>query len=128
MFSALIVEDEAISALAISGMIEDAGWVIAGVAASGELALELVAETDPDVVLMDIQLKGSLSGIEVAAAIARSSGIPIIFTTAYSVTEVLADDEVPDQCYFLSKPIDESRLHEVLAALTKGQLAGDAGA
>lgn len=119
MPSALIVEDEAISALAMTGMIEDAGWSVTGIAASGELALEMLERRLPDVVLMDIQLKGELNGIEVAAIINETRGIPVIFTTAYSVTEVLADDTVPDRCFFLGKPIDEALLQEMLSTVVE---------
>ncbi len=119
MPSALIVEDEAISALAMTGMIEDAGWLVTGVAASGELALEMFSRWPPDVVLMDIQLKGALTGIDVAGIITKTRKTPVVFTTAYSVTEVLANETVPDRCYFLGKPIDETRLREVLSMIAE---------
>ena len=98
-------------------MVEDAGWAVAGVSHSAEQAIEMAESTRPDVVLMDIQLKGVLSGVEAARRIVGRRGIPVIFATAYSSAEVIGDAPAPGLFHFLPKPINESALRRILAEL-----------
>jgi CheY-like chemotaxis protein len=121
MHRALIVEDEAISALALSGMLEDAGWEVTGVAASGELALEMARSDLPDLVLMDIRLSGALSGLEVATRMVEEYGVPVIFTTAYTENEVLGSGSPATGFRFLAKPVSEARLKEMLSGVGPGR-------
>jgi CheY-like chemotaxis protein len=60
------------------------GYAVVGVVPSGEEAIEKAGELKPDLVLMDIQLIGSLDGIEAARQIRARYGIPIIYLTAYA--------------------------------------------
>jgi len=124
MNCALIVEDEAISALALSGMLEDAGWKVTGVAASGERALEMARSDLPDLVLMDIQLSGALSGLEVATRMVEEYGVPVIFTTAYTENEVLGGGALATGFRFLAKPVSEASLREMLSVVRTRRPAG----
>ena len=103
----LVVEDEAIAALAIRLMLENSGFVVLGVAASGEEGIALAQELLPDLVIMDVRLKGKMSGIESAKIIQSHREVPVIFTTAYSSAEL--DDSVKN-VQFLAKPINANEL------------------
>ncbi len=76
-----IVENESIVALQIKDELEKLGYAIAGVHASGENAIEGIKTAKPDLVLMDIKLKGTMNTIETAERIKKEHGIPVIFLT-----------------------------------------------
>ncbi|MGB3513443.1 MAG: ATP-binding protein [Microcoleaceae cyanobacterium] len=80
----LIVEDELIAAENISRNLNQFGYTVTGKVQSGEKAIENITENPPDLVLMDIKLKGKLNGIETADKINKMFPIPIVYITAYS--------------------------------------------
>lgn len=80
----MIVEDELIAAENIGRNLNQFGYIITAKVKSGEKALEQITENRPDLVLMDIKLKGKLNGIETAAQINKLFEIPIVYITAYS--------------------------------------------
>jgi CheY-like chemotaxis protein len=87
----LIAEDERLVAEDLKEILENAGHVVAGLFSSGEEVLQNFNEADPDLILMDIRLKGSLDGIQTAITIHNSiKVIPIIFITAH------AKDQYPE--------------------------------
>ena len=77
----LIVEDEAITALDLKYSLEELGYEIVDTVDTGQDAIDTAAETVPDVVLMDIKLKGDMEGIEAAEVISKWN-ISIIYITA----------------------------------------------
>ena len=79
----LIAEDDAVTALAYSMTIEDLGAELVGIADNARDAVEAVRATRPDVVLMDIGLKGGIDGIDTAHSIRAQFAIPIIFVTGH---------------------------------------------
>ncbi|MFC1673233.1 response regulator [Pseudomonadota bacterium] len=83
----LIVEDQGIIALDEEQIMRDLGYEVVGIAISGEQAVRIATETKPDVVLMDIKLAGEMDGREAAAKIQQNLNIPVVFVTAYGVTE-----------------------------------------
>ncbi|MEZ4483049.1 MAG: response regulator [Syntrophotaleaceae bacterium] len=85
----LLVEDEAITALAVNMALENLGYVTCQPAATGRQALDSLEQEKPDVVLMDINLTGDLDGIETARLMLQRSRPAIIFITGYSSEEVL---------------------------------------
>jgi CheY-like chemotaxis protein len=111
----LVVEDEAIAAMAINLMLESIGCTVAGTAASGGQAVALALEMVPDVVLMDIRLKGEMSGIDSARAIQSHLQIPVIFTTAYSAEEIRDTFAIDDRFLFVTKPIQEYELAQAIS-------------
>lgn len=121
---ALVVEDEAIAAMALQVMLENLGWEVVGVVTRGEEALELALAHAPDAVLMDIRLKGAMSGVESAKAIRAHLPTPIIFTTAYSIEEITAAHEIDEGFLFVTKPI---RTHELARALATCRTQGRDG-
>lgn len=82
----LIVEDEAITALDLKYSLEELGYEVVDTVDTGQDAIDTAIETKPDVVLMDIKLKGAMEGIE-AAEIISEYKIPIIYLTANTDTE-----------------------------------------
>ncbi|NLO77680.1 MAG: response regulator [Methanomicrobiales archaeon] len=86
----LIVEDEVIIAMALEDSLLDFGYGVAGRATTGQRAVELAMETEPDLALIDIRLNGDMDGVEAAEKISRRLKIPVIFLTAYSDEETLS--------------------------------------
>ena len=80
----LVVEDEAITGMDIQRRLKNLGYIVPVVVSSGEDAIKKVKENNPDLVLMDINLKGEMDGIEAALKIHSFSDIPVIYLTAFS--------------------------------------------
>lgn len=110
----LVVEDEAVVAAAVQTCLENLGHQVAASAASGEEAVRKAVALDPDLVLMDIRLKGKMDGIEAAERIHRSLRIPVIYLTAHSDDETLLRARVTDPYGYVLKPFDEKTLKAVI--------------
>lgn len=80
--SILIVEDELLVAKDIQNRLTKFGYAVVGVVSSGKEAINKATEKNPDLILMDIHLKGELDGIEVAQVIYNGLNIPIVYLTA----------------------------------------------
>jgi len=106
-----IVEDEAIVANDIKETLKSLGYSVPGIAKSGELAIEKVKETKPDLVLMDIHLAGTMDGIEAAGQIRSLHDIPVIYLTAHADTDLLERAEITEPYGYVLKPYDERELH-----------------
>jgi CheY-like chemotaxis protein len=103
----LIVEDETIVAMEIQDLLEGEGWTIAGIASSGEDAVRKARESRPDVVLMDITLRGKMSGVEAAEIILDAHIIPVLFLTAAADQAGILRVRERTTCGFVSKPFEE---------------------
>jgi CheY-like chemotaxis protein len=101
----LVVEDEAISAMGIRLMLESNGALVLGVADSGQCAIDPALDLLPDLVLMDIRLKGEMNGIDSAKTIKACLHIPIILVTAYTDDEIRETYGISDDFLFINKPI-----------------------
>lgn len=110
-YNILVVEDESIVSKDIQQSLKKLGYNIAGAAATGEKAIEIANETRPDLVLMDIMLKGDMSGIETADKIKASLGIPVIYLTAYADENTLSKAKVTEPYGYIIKPFKEIDLH-----------------
>ncbi len=106
----LIVEDEAIVALDIKNRLEHLGY-IPTIVSSGEEAVEMSAETCPDLVLMDIMLGGKIDGIETAVQIHKHIDIPIVYLTAYADDKTLSRAKITKPFGYILKPFEERELH-----------------
>ena len=109
-----IVEDEGIVADDIKETLITLGYGVAGMAKYAENALREIAETHPDLVLMDIQLIGPMDGIEAAGLIRTKYGIPVIFLTAFSNNALLERAKVAEPYGYILKPYDERVLHSTI--------------
>jgi PAS domain S-box-containing protein len=112
--SIFIVEDELIVADDIRLTLENLGYTVAGIAQTGETAVRQVPEHIPDLVLMDIQLAGTMDGIETAEWIRTHLSIPVIFLTAHADDINLDRAKVTEPYGYLVKPYDERELHSVI--------------
>jgi DNA-binding NtrC family response regulator len=113
----LIVEDQFIEANDLRLILERAGYKVSGIARSVPIALDLIKEDRPDIVLLDIFLKGKLTGIDLAIQL-REENIAFIYTSANSSQDVLAAAKATEPYGFLVKPFREK---DVLVALEIAQ-------
>jgi CheY-like chemotaxis protein len=107
----LLVEDETLIAEDIEKMLQRWGYRVIGHAISGKQAIELAKEERPDLILMDIRIKGELNGVEAAISIESfyQRSIPIIFITAVPVRLYNLIRSI-DPCLYLNKPFTEQEL------------------
>ncbi len=107
----LIVEDETIVALDLQNSLKILGYEVVGHASSGEEAITKANATQPDLVLMDIILKGEMDGVQAADTIRAQLNIPIIFLTACADERTLQRAKVTEAFGYLLKPFEERELH-----------------
>lgn len=107
----LVVEDEAIVAMGIKQKVEDLGHEVVDIVFTGEDAVQRALETKPDLILMDIVLKGNMDGIEAAGKIRNQLDIPVIYLTAYSDEEVLERARMTEPYGYIIKPFKKSELN-----------------
>ncbi|MDD5095407.1 MAG: PAS domain S-box protein [Dehalococcoidia bacterium] len=106
----LVVEDEAIVAKDIQNRLKHMGYDVPSVAHTGEDAIRYAGETLPDLILMDIRLKGQMDGIEAAERIHDRWDIPVIYLTAYSDEKTLERAKATTPGAYLSKPFEDRDL------------------
>lgn len=106
----LIVEDESIVALDLQRRLIRLGYEVPRVTASHDQTLKAVAETEPNIVLMDINISGDIDGIETAKKI----DLPVIFLTAYSEEKTLQRAKESKPYGYLVKPFSERELHATI--------------
>lgn len=109
-----IVEDEVVIAMEIESVLQQLGYQVAGSAMSGEDAIVQAAETRPDLILMDIRLKGELDGITAADRIYRFYKIPVIFLTAHSDEKTLEKAIAVHPFGYLIKPFRKNELYTAI--------------
>lgn len=105
MSGVLIVEDEAIVAMDVSQYVKSLGYEVVGMAVEGSKALELAKTLRPDVILMDINIKGKDDGITVATQIRELYQPSIIYITAYMDDETIQRAVATNPAAYLVKPI-----------------------
>ena len=115
----LIVEDEAIIALHLKNLVLRLGDYECASVGIGEDAVEISETMNPDLVFMDINLKGSIDGIEAARQICREKYIPIVFVSAYSDDETIETAKQVNPAGYLTKPIHAHVLQRTLESLLK---------
>ncbi|MCC6369919.1 MAG: response regulator [Bacteroidia bacterium] len=109
-----IVEDESIVAKDIQNSLTKLGYNVVGSANNGKDAIEKITELMPDLVLMDIMIKGPLNGIEVSEKIKEQMNIPIIFLTAYADEGTLSRAKITEPYGYILKPFKEIDLHSTI--------------
>jgi two-component system, cell cycle sensor histidine kinase and response regulator CckA len=116
----MVVEDEGLIAADLQSRLERAGYSVPPVAGTGAEALTIIRETAPDLVLMDIRLRGDLDGIEVAEQVRRELDIPVVYLTAYEDQETLARAGQSQAYGYIRKPIAAASLQGAIEiALSK---------
>ena len=106
----LIVEDESLVAKDMKNLLGKMGYVVPATVSSGEVAIQKVAETQPDLVLMDIMLKGDMDGVEAAEQIRDIFHIPVIYVTAYADEDTMRRAKITAPYGYILKPFQEREL------------------
>lgn len=119
----LIVEDESIVARDLSHRLTDMGYEVPAVSMTGSDAIHQVDRTSPDLVLMDIRLRGDMDGIEAAEVIRRRHSLPVVFVTAYADPQTLERAKQSTPFGYVLKPFVERELQTTIElALYKHQM------
>lgn len=117
----LVVKDQNITAMDIAGKLEDLGYNVTGKVSTGYEAIEKARKLDPDLILMDIRLKGNLDGIAVTKSI-EDLNIPVIFLTSYADKKTLKKAQETSPYGYIIKPYGENELKTTIKmALHKHQ-------
>lgn len=106
----LLVEDDDIIARVEDWRLKNLGYTVCGRATNGAEAMELMVNKKPDIVLMDINIKGEIDGIETTKRIKKIFNVPVIYVTSHSDGATLerAKETKPDG--FIIKPFDDNDL------------------
>jgi len=107
----MVVEDESIVRKDIEKSLEKLGYLVVGTADTGQKAIETALEVKPDLILMDIMLKGPQTGIEAAEVIKNNMDVPVIFLTAYADEATLSKAKITEPHGYILKPFKEIDLH-----------------
>ena len=110
----LIVEDEEIVATDIAESVQDLGYSVCGIVASGEEAIAETSQKRPDLILMDITLAGEMDGISAAVEIGKSFGVPVVYLTAHSDEATLERAKVTEPYGYVLKPFEDIELRIAL--------------
>lgn len=110
----LVVEDESIVSKDIQYSLTKLGYQVVGAAAAGDKAIELATSEHPDIILMDIMLKGEMNGVEAAEIIRKELKIPVIFLTAYADDATLDKAKIAEPYGYIIKPFKEIDLHTTI--------------
>ena len=107
----LLVEDESIVAKDIQLSLKRLGYNVLGIENTGEKAISSARKLDPDIIIMDIMLKGKINGIEASEKIRKEQNIPIIYLTAYADENTLSKAKITEPYAYIIKPYKEIDLH-----------------
>ena len=110
----LIVEDEGIVGLDLQRMLQNSGYYVCDIVASGEKAIQKADSDRPDLVLMDIFLQGELNGIEAAGQIRTRFNIPVIFITASTDKKLQEKALTTEPFGYITKPFMEENVLKVI--------------
>ncbi|MDZ7337832.1 MAG: response regulator [candidate division KSB1 bacterium] len=106
----MVVEDLNITALDLKNRLRKMGYEVPALAGSGEEAIQKAEETHPDLILMDIRLKGEMDGVEAAERIRAKLDIPVIYLTAHADDNTLQRAMVTGPYGYVLKPFEEKEL------------------
>ncbi len=110
----LVVEDESIVAKDIQNRLKIFGYDVTAIACSGEEAINKAAESYPDLVLMDIRIKGDMDGVEAARQIHTRFNVPIVYLTANADDNTLERVKLTEPSGYLLKPFKERDLYTAI--------------
>jgi DNA-binding NarL/FixJ family response regulator len=115
----LIVEDEKVVAEATAEFLKGAGYDIIGIPQDGEKAVGIALSTRPDLIIMDIRLKGEMDGIEAVEEIHGVMYVPVVYLTAYSEPATIERANRTRHSGFIKKPVMEEDLEITVAAVLR---------
>ncbi|WP_371804072.1 response regulator [Candidatus Lokiarchaeum ossiferum] len=111
----LIVEDDFITSKGLEALLDEIGYIPLKTVSTGVEALEAVKELNPDVVLMDMFIKGNMNGLDTALKIVNNHAVPIIFTTAFKNSEMFKKIEETGLFDYVLKPYTDG--NEIIKAI-----------
>jgi CheY-like chemotaxis protein len=106
----LLVEDDDVIAKVADWRLKNLGYAVCGRATTGAEAMELVVNAKPDLVLMDINIRGDIDGIETAKMIKKGFNIPVVYVTSHSDGPTLERAKATRPDGFIVKPFDDNDL------------------
>ena len=112
----LVVEDEVVVARDLQRTLGRMGYTVTDIAVSGKAALKSIADSQPDLVLMDIGLKGELDGVQTAELIGKRYDIPVIYLTSHSDTFTVRRARMTQPSGYVLKPYNENKLQDMIEA------------
>lgn len=119
----LVVEDEIIVAVNLGQKLKKLGYELVGITSSGEEAIQKAEENHPDLVLMDINIEGSLDGIETAEVLRNRFHTPVIYLTAYADENTLDRAKKTQPLGYIVKPFESDQLRSSIeVALYKNEI------
>ena len=110
----MIVEDEHVIALDIKKHVESYGYDVAGIHSSGESALAAMKDEQPDLILMDIRLRGELDGLQTAQIIKTDHNVPVVMLSAYADDATLDRAKLSQPFAYIIKPFQERELRTAI--------------
>ena len=110
----MLVEDEAITALDLQTRLEELGYEVFAVVSNGADAVRIAGETSPELILMDINLNGTITGIAAAEQIRMAQKIPVVFLTAHQDSETMLQAITAEPFGYLTKPCNQSTLKNTI--------------
>ncbi len=110
----LVVEDGIIMARDIERRLQTLGYVVVGIATSGEEAVRLSAQHLPDLILMDVNLRSPMDGIQAAEQIRSTTDVPVVYVTGYSDDATLQRARHTDPFGYVLKPFEERELRTTI--------------
>ncbi|HML04825.1 MAG TPA: response regulator [Methanobacterium sp.] len=109
-FKILIVEDEGIIALELQNKLQNEGYEVPSTVSSGKAAIEKAIQIKPDLILMDISLRGKINGIEAAERIKKTLDVPIIYITANQNEKIFKKAKKTEPYAYILKPFQHDEL------------------
>lgn len=106
----MIVEDEGISSAYVQDTLEHLGYIVTSAVSSAEEAIEMAEKDEPDLILMDIHIKGAMDGIDTANEIRTRYNIPVVYLTAHSDEGTLERAKITEPFGYVMKPVDSKDL------------------
>ncbi|MEN4017657.1 MAG: PAS domain S-box protein [Methanobacterium sp.] len=110
----LIAEDEAITVMDLKSTLKILGFDVVSTASREKEVIEKIDETNPDLILMDVTLKGELDGIETVKIIKKQFDIPVIYLTAHSDEKTFERAKLTEPYGFITKPISYDGLKSTI--------------
>lgn len=110
----LLVEDDPTLAVGVTGALESFGYSVCAAVQTGEEAIATALELRPDLILMDINLKGEMDGVEATEAINARSSVPVIYLSAQTNEATTRKAKLTTHYGYLKKPFDPDELQSVI--------------
>ena len=121
----MVVEDEAVISMEIQERLTKMGHLVCGTAASGDEAVSVATAKHPDLILMDVQLRGDVDGVQTAERIRDRIEIPVIYLTAFADDRTVERARHTEPFGYLIKPFSEKELYAAIEmALYKSSMEG----